>query len=737
MRNAMQGGRAAALMTCSALALVLGAPIAAAVEIERAEAGDAALEANQETQSPPGQPTQEADAPIERIVITARRREETIRDVPASVSLVGGESLENRALTDLRALEGTIPNVSFQAATTSATSAQIYVRGVGIDPPLYTVDGSIGIYMNDVFIGRPSGSLTGGALDLDRVEVLRGPQGTLYGRNAVAGAIRFITRAPELGVVERNLSVTVGSEDRRDIRGVFNAPLGENAAIRVAAQTRDASGYYNLVDEDGVLTGDTANGTRAQDARISLHWRPSAQTTVDIVADYSRDRSGPQVITPLDCASFGLNPQFDRCPFFYGDPYTGHYSFPHDANRFDGGGVAGTVEWELSDAFSLKSVTSYRGFNEVFTTTLSGRPSPRTDISQDLDQSQFTQEFQLSSNLDGPINFIGGLYFFREDIDAVSLLETAAVSIENRDDQTTTSTALFGEVYYRPIEDLEITVGARYTWEERENDRQLIFGAGSLHSAKISEEIFTPKLGISYDTGPALLYATYSQGFRPGGWSTATPTSPSSQAAIFELEEMTAYEIGLRSELLDNRLALNLAAFRNEYNNLQATRTNELGETIVVSSDAQIDGFEAEFSYRATDQLRIFGNLGLMSNKYLTPPPGLPFAVNLKHAPDAMGMLGFNYDWELDQAPGSFFVGGEWAHVGSSFRNVANSETLHSKPYDLVSARIGYRSQDDRWSLTFGGTNLLDETYFMIGAEQPSAGYSAPRRFHLTLDVSF
>lgn len=679
------------------------------------------------------------------IVVTARRREESLQSVPAAVTSIGANFLQERSVSDLRDLNGLMPNVNVQGATTSASSSQIFMRGTGVDTTGFGADPTVGIYLDDVSIGRLVGSLVG-ALDIERVEVLRGPQGTLYGRNSTAGAVKYVTRKPELNENSGKLSATVGTKGRRDFRGIVNLVLvpGE-LALRIAAQTRDTDGYIKLFDAAGNNTGLKGNAMHAQDYRASLRYQPTSDLTIDLAGDYTHNRSGIQSVTPTNCT--GLNGQFVRCPLYYNDPFAsfvGPYS--PDRPKFDGGGSALTVNYDLGFA-NLKSVTSYRAFRDVFAAALFGKPPPFTQVNfdQTLKQNQFQQEIQLSSSRGDLINYTVGAFFYRERIRSIYVSQSPAITTIprlNNDRQVSKSLAAFGEIYISPLEGLEFTIGGRVTRDSRHVDRVLdnppigptpdVFTTVSLKSTT-----FTPKLGVKYQTGPFMFYGTYSQGYRAPGVITANPSNISAMQATYQKEEETSYEVGIKSSWLDGLATLNVAAFTARYDNLQATQIVG-ASTVVVSANARIKGVEAEASIKPTEGLRLFGIMGLLRTSYIGPPPaGNPFATKLKHSPETTFTLGFDYSHELGSEGGEVFIGSSWSHTGQAERTVQNNADQRSPAYDLVDARIGYRNKADNWSITAGANNLTNEIYGLLGGSNQTRSYQPSRRLFLTAEVGF
>ncbi|MGK2908283.1 MAG: TonB-dependent receptor [Sphingobium sp.] len=698
------------------------------------------------------------------ILVTARRREETLMDVPIAIATVDSKSLESKAVNDLRALDGFVPNVNIQAATTSASSAQIFLRGVGVDDVGFGTDPNVGVYMDDVFIGRLVGSLAG-ALDLERIEVLRGPQGTLYGRNSTGGAVKFVTRKPNLNDSSAKISATLGTDDRRDFKANANIVLSPGkAALILAVQTRDQDGYIKLVDTAGKDTGDRANGVSAQDYRAALRLVPIDALTIDIAADYTRNRSGIQAVTPTDCASLGPRPgivtnaagtyvpgnvsagQFERCPLYYGDPYTAFRGpFPENDPRFDSAGLASTVNWDTSLG-TVKWVSSYRGFRDVFASSLWGKPPPVTQVNlrARLKQRQIQQEVQLASSNGELFDYTVGLFYFREKVHSLyqSQIGTlATVPRLNDDSQISNSYAVFGEFYIRPLEGLEITLGGRYSLDRRSVDRTLYSAITNTvptatYATKIKSNKFTPKLGVSYDTGPVLLFASFTEGYRTPGFITSNPGNLVGMALQSKMETEKSIEGGFKAKLLDNKLNVSATVFSAKYNNLQATLTAN-GITQVVTSDAKIEGLEFETNYRPVRGLSLFANAGLMKTKYTSPPAGQPYARDLKHAPGHNFVVGGLYETAIGELPGTFFLGGDVSVTGKAWRNVANTIDQQSDGYELATARFGYRADQDRWSITVGGTNLLDKTYYMLGIENQARAYQPGRRIYATLETRF
>lgn len=699
------------------------------------------------------------------IVVTARKRTETLQTVPTTITAVGSVALEARAVTDLRSLNGFVPNVTVEAGTTSSSSSQVFLRGIGIDNTGFNIDPTVGIYLDDIFVGRLIGSMLG-AVDMERIEVLRGPQGTLYGRNSTAGAIKYVTRKPDLSENNVRLAATLGSFDRSTLRGSANVVIVPGkVALLLSGQRNKEDGYIKLVDANGQDTGLRGNGRNVQDYRAALRLLPVDSLTIDIVGDYSHNRSGLQAQTPTNCGALGTRPgtvfsstsgqfvpgnvsagQFERCPLFYGDAFTSSVGpFPFDDPKYDSAGIAATGAYDLGSA-TIKSVTGYRGFRDIFSSNLYGKPSPNLQVAlrNTLRQRQFQQEFQLSSNDSGWLGYTLGLFYYHENIKSLyeTRIGTATLPAArvNDDVQVTSAYAGYGELYLRPLSGLEVTLGGRISFDDKSVNRAIIASPGAspiTYQGKINTTRFTPKLGVSYKFTPDVLgYATYSTGYRSAGWANTNPAALATAALQFGIETETSFEAGLKTQWFDRALTLNLAAFSAKYDNLQAALTVN-GQTIVAAADARINGLELEASIRPARGLNIYGNLALMNDKYTTPPPGLFYARSLKHLVRTSYLIGADYSTSLGSLPGSIFFGADFRYQGRAFRNVNNTIDNQSDPYGLLDARFGYRSKDDNWSLSVGGTNLTNKTYYLLGAENQARSYQQPRRYFVTfaLDI--
>lgn len=708
---------------------------AAGLILTMAASAAAAQTAEASPTSPPPSTAPEASEPtvIGEIFVTARKREETLQNVPTPVSAFSEETLSRRDVTDLKGLDGVVPNMVSVAALGSTNASAVFLRGVGNDDPGFTNESPIGVYLDDIYAGRQVGALVDIA-DIQRIEVLRGPQGTLYGRNATGGAVKYVTIKPNLSEYSFGGEATLGNFERRDLKLHANIPLVEDTlGLRLSGTVRRQEGWIDLVDANGVETGDKANGVDTYGARAALRWRPQDNLTVDLAIDGAVNASGVQAPIPVNCKPPALA-FTERCPLLYGERKS--YFGLKDDIRFESWGLSGVVEWDL-DRHAFRSISAYRTFEDRYVTNLGANPARSLNILQDMDQKQFQQEFQLSSNYEGRFNWIGGLFYLKEEIDS----DAQFIIFRNDDQQTSTSYAIYGEAYYDLTDRLELTLGGRYSWEEKDIDRAFYSNFANtsptnVYSGDFSSDRFTPKVGLSYQFDRVLVFATYAQGVRPGGWAAPRPSSPAQQVTKLTDEVETSYEVGFKSSMFDRKVRFNVTAFLAEYENLQFT-TLINGGFQVVPSDAEYKGVEIDAAWNPLPGLSFDATLGLMDAKYTKLPTLIPTAREPKHVPDITLSVSGQYDFALGFAPGEGFIGAGVTHVGEAYRTLANEYDTLTPAYTVIDARIGYRSPDDRWTVSLGGKNLADNSYYMAGTGTYTRYYGTPRQIYLSLKMNY
>ena len=690
---------------------------------------------------------------LEDIVVTARRVEERLQNAPVAVTALSAAMLESRQVDNLTEVVRFTPNVQFSTAASGTTSASsVFVRGIGQIDFITTAEPGVGLYLDGVYLAR----VTGAALelaDVERVEVLRGPQGTLYGRNTIGGAINVVTKSPS-DTLEGNMRISVGNQGRIEGRGSISGPLTEGVSARLSALVRTDDGYgRNLVSQPGnsqrLGSGDDFG------ARLQLRLAPTERLEINLSADYMRRRGAPAPHTMVAFQDSPATAAYNAIPgvvpigpqFVNTDLNQIQLSTPM-VDNLDVWGVGAIASYEF-DSATIKSITSYRQQNGQSGQDFDGSPATFLDQFVDSEQYQFSQELQASgSGANGKLDWIMGLYYFFEkgrfDSD-ISLSNTPVlIFTANR----TKSFAAYGQFSYEIATDLRLTAGARYTYEEKFVDGvNTFFGPFELvPPTDLSDSFrnFAPKIGLDYRaTEDLLLYGSITRGFRSGGFN-GRPFSPADLTS-FAAETVTSYEAGVKSEWLDRRLRLNVAAFYNDYDDIQLTAvTNSGGASIVRTGNAAsaaIYGIELEFEARPTEGLNLFASAGFMNNT-LSEKEGFTFgATELPTAPRFTGNLGGEYRFDISSNL-DVLIGADVSHTSSFTPQFDPAPTARIPAYSLVNGRVTLLEGDGGWSIGLFVKNLFDvryRTYAQFSGSQDAtvAWFGPSRRFGLQAGLNF
>ena len=599
--------------TASVAALMLGAALTAPAAAQEAPPQDAAT--------------------LDEVIVTAQRREQSLQDVPIAITAFNAETLERTAATGIQDIAAKAPGVTLTQFNIG--EPQLYIRGVGSSSDSAASDPSIGVSIDEVSIGR-SGASALAFLDIERVEVLRGPQGTLYGRNASGGALNIYTRKP---VFQNTGSLTarIGSFDEYGLEGVVNRQLDDETAIRFAARYNTNDGYAENVPTGQGLEGGTSWGARVSVLKEAGDW------SLLLSGDYSKDdmdgharipvttsATAPAFVTLINTLRTGLD---RRQSFSSPDNYQDRTNF----------GVTARVE-HSGQAFDFVSLTSFRDNDYSWRDNLGGLPFPAFPLEVDDRASekarQFSQEFRLASKPDSEISWVAGAYVFQEDIlRSERFIVNTALPIAPPSfggdttfiqDATNRSFAVFGQANI-PFADIwELTLGARWTHDKREIHQIAIDNQGGAnpppgiplgpggapYNVSGDESFSEPSWKIALAVEPVdnvRLYASYDRGYKAGAFPS---TAQSGAQALTPLasELLDNYEIGVKSTLM-GRLRFNAAAFKLEYTDLQVYEL--LGLALVTSNaQAEVDGFEIETALAITNNLTIGGSYTSLDAKF-------------------------------------------------------------------------------------------------------------------------
>ena len=695
-------------------------------------------------------PVMAQDEDDDIVVVTAQRVAQDIQEVPAAVTNLDAAQLEDAQVQDLTDLQYQIPNISIAAGTGTANSARIFLRGVGEDESRGAVDPAVGIYVDGIYIGRQVGSLFD-LVDLERIEVLRGPQGTLYGRNTNGGAIKLVSVRPQMED-SADFRTIVGNEGRLDLRATANIALGDNTAFRVTGFSRQRDGFWDFNPDGDVFedNGGEFGELKTKAIRASFLHNFTDDWRVLLSYDRTEDQSDPIpdsaappndadndifTIEPLPGTTCAPGPVTFRPLGCFGD---------YD-NNTESEGYSGTIEGKLGN-INFLSLTGYREMNDDLVTRI-GFP-----YFQQTDQNQFSQEFTLSSDYDGPFNWVGGFYYFEESV----LLETTFV-FPFSVDVDTTSYAVFGQGFLDVGEAGTLTFGGRYTDEEKELDAaNLAFNLTRMEDQTFDNFSYTVKYDHQFNDD-LMVYGSYSTGFKSGGWS---PDCFGATACFQPVEEETldSVEVGMRSDWLDGNLRFNATYFNNQYEGLQIGATVPgLGFTRFNVDETSIQGFEFEWTLDVTEQISIFGNLGILDAEYesvtesqaggLTNSgaacPGGTVTVDcalgleLKNAPEYKGLVGASYT--VPVAGGLLSLRGDLQFEDESWSLVANGpDHALTDPGLLVNARARYEPLDGNWFFAVWSQNLTNEEYWRAASANSFTAYASPPiTYGIELGVEF
>jgi len=690
------------------------------------------------------QEAEQEEVGIEEVVVTARRREERLQEVPLSIAAFSAADIEAKSLVSLRDVGQFTTNFSFYNQGQAGNSGSVvYIRGIGQSDPNVFWDPGVGIYLDGVFMGRMQG-IDLGLLDMERIEVLRGPQGTLFGKNTIGGAVSLVTTKPGdefTGYAE----VTAGNYDRIDGKFSVDIPITPGVFVmKLAGSSQNRDGFGKRLDWATGEQIDEMGDVDRLNGRAAFNWTPSENVGVQFSLDTAKIRefgAVREVIKFTEPPIAGLlnlfiDPQYSA-ENFATDSYSTSYASGSNANELDAWGAALVVDWGLG-AMDLKSITSYRE-NEAYNgTDPDGSIYDLIDLIQDVDQDQFSQEFQLGGlSFDDKLDWVVGLYYFEEDafsdekllvyrelLDFIGL----DLSFQRRIWVNNKSYAAFGQGTYNVNEKLGLTGGLRYTYEKKDVGRDQLRQetGGILVPYDELDETYSavsPRVSVDYKWSPDLMtYFSIAGGFKSGG---INGTATSDAAFVpFDPEYVWTYELGLRSEAMDNRLRFNASFFYSDYEDIQFTVIRgdpDTGQPLTVidnAAKATIKGFEMEVMAVPTPQLLLTAALGYIDAEYTDVEPGLPIstATQFVKTPEWSGTISAQYTFPL--AGSSEIVGRvDWAYKSEIHHDQLNSPVGLQDSYGLLNARLSYTSNDNKWSLSLFGTNLTDERYIMAATD--------------------
>ena len=746
------------------------------------------------------------------IIVTARRRDESIQQTPIAVTAVNAATIENRVATNLTDLQGIAPNVQLESGGAFGQTSFFSIRGIGFQDVESSFDPAVGTIIDGIFIGRNVGSLTD-FFDIEQVEILRGPQGTLFGRNTIGGTINVRTARPT-GETSLQGRVTVGNAGRFDIRASAQTAIVKDLlAIKISVLNERFNNFYR-----NTFDNSDARRSRTFAARGTVRFTPTPTLTFDLIGDISRDRSGSFGLVPASAlpgqltlspgdrftnlpAGFdpntligptrssvfalagligGLTPaQISRYP---AHPYDNAFNAPNRA-PIDSGGVVLDGTWKLPSV-TVKSLTGWRKVDENIFQDFDATGLPIFETNRIQSQEQFSQELNANTDFGGSrFNLTAGLYFFTQRYNLTQYFTglfqnplTGAFGptniralgpfpnglLNNQTYQRSNSYAVYAEGTWNVTDKLALTVGGRGTFDRKTFQTILAptaagpvttgpFGGGAVNCAlsgplatvgyvtcngKYRTDQFTPRAIVKYQFTPDInAYASFSKGYKAGGFNGRASTG--SSVGPFDPEKVDAYEIGLKTSFFERRVRLNLAAFRNDYSNLQVEvvrpSPGPTGQETVVQNAAQsrTQGIEAELTAVPARGVNLNASIGYLDSKYKNfrspiianlGPGGAPIQIGYedltifrpRRAPEFSWNVGGQYDGEIsDRFKG--YVRLDYRHTSTLFTTVRNQNFGRRGPLGILDGSIGVGLANDSVRASLYAKNLTDERYVQSG----------------------
>ncbi len=723
-----------------------------------------------------------AEKGIEEVVVTAQRRAENLQSVPIAVSAFSEEALRTQGIDSLTEVATRTPG--FSMGTFNVAQPQLFIRGIGSNDDGAGADSSVVVFIDEVYVGRNSGTAMD-LFDLERVEVLRGPQGTLYGKNVVGGAINLVTRKPD-EEFRAKLEGTFGNFDLANFRGFASGPLAENVFGKIAFSSKKREGYldseigrfpqffgsippeqlgqFEQLDED------------TESIRAHLRFTPTDRLEINLTADRSELRqSGPARYTvggPNGRILAGL---------IEDDIYTNLATDPGISDR-EINGYMGRVDYDF-DFATFTSITAYREADAIVDVgDVSDEAiallasSPNAQFGDALinganntfrdESEQLSQEFRLTSAGEGPVDWVLGAYFLKEEVfrvesfdlgfnlalgDGTALPLLAPTTGSSYMDNETEGYAFFGQASWQINDQWRITAGGRYTDEEKTaKTRSVAGGFLVLESFDVQADDswaeFTPKVSVDFQLNDdVFFYGTVSKGYKSGGFQGSPPVERTATTP-YDKEIAWLYEVGAKTEWFDNRLRLNLSLFQTDYEDLQVFQLLVPADapdgtpgvlTAQNAADAEIKGAEFEFIVMPLPNLTLRGSYTYLDTEYakFTAPAGFrtPGGVDptlregnrLRNAPEHAFNILAVYDILFENGA-SLALQADYRKKTRVFQDPDNERVASIPGYDVLDARIAYTTANGQWEVAGWMKNALDEEYFLHNFPVSGSGAATP-----------
>jgi len=711
------------------------------------------------------------------VIVTARKREESLQQTPVAISAFTGQDLAVRQVSSTTALTDVTPNLTFDPVAPSSgmnTAAQIYIRGIGQSDFTMVTDPGVGLYIDGVYMARSVGGVLD-FLDVERIEVLRGPQGTLFGRNTIGGAILISSRRPD-GELHGNVQLDVGTDEKMYLTAHANIPVSETLKTSFSLSRRKRDGYVTRVT-DGIDVGDEDSWG----ARMVALFEPTPTFSAHFTADYTkRDENGtPSVsggINDLQTFAAIVNLIEPACPVTsLAPPARETNGNPNCANEtadlgpyrsgstfrtrseLEAWGLGLTLTWDALDWLTLKSITSYRDTEAASARDVDNTRFTMFETMDTWKHEQLTQELQFSGKaFNDRLKWLLGLYYFEEDGDNPNPVTVPLGTFRSGGSARNDSRAAFTQLTYDVTDRLALTLGARTTKDRKHftPDQPILAGydpriplaalpppcrvpdvycssvgpvpIGSRllpfqeFSREFDDTSFMGNLAFRW-TDSIMTYFTYSEGFKSGGFDQRFVVARPAPST-FDPETVKSYELGFKSQWFEDTLRLNAAVFHTDYSDLQIVIRETFNPITYNGGRANIDGFELEAVWVPTSRWMITAALGHIDAGYaslddtvVNNPTPVREDFRLVNTPKWSASVGVAYEFPLATL-GTLTPRVDWSYHGAQYNDAINTPVLRQSSYHLLNAALTFRSGSGRWESSLMLRNITDETYLVTGA---------------------
>lgn len=715
------------------------------------------------------------------VQVTSTHKVTPLQKTPISVGVISAEQLDRSNMSNVSDLQYLVPGLSYSASATAANGGGFQIRGIGTQSYSIASEQTVGTVVDDVVISLPRDPGVSGFNDIDHVEVLRGPQGTLFGKNASAGVVNIMTKNPEIGSNESSLSLSVGERAEHVARFTTNLGLSDTAALRLSGYYKEQDGAISNVFHKWNAGDQTGNGIRAK-----FLWAPTDQLDVLLTAErqtlFTRD---PYIVYSLGTQT-SYNALFSQYGQVGGNDFTSYAN--QDWSAFQGvTGFSGKVDYRFDDGPTLTSITAYRGMNFHQDADLDQSPANFLDNSwSQMQTHQISQEFRLAGDaFDRRLDYVLGTYYgnvdstseynpyggfsYSTDDPAYYLSLTGGTQHVHTDSK---SYALYANTNYKLTDQWSLNAGVRYTHDKVSGSMLPIaesvidgtpvysYGTTVASSGEIAKGNISGKLGLQFQQSANVMwYASVAAGYKG---PTIDVTSTSSNR--IQPEKSTAYELGFKSQLLDRLLTFNASLFWDDFRNFQAetyyAETNSF--RLANAGKMRTRGTELETSWHFTPDFSLNVNGAITDAKYLDytgacPSPGTVqcYTLNGASVADLSGQVPTFVSKYTYSVSGVYYhslsdglvfdANGGWSYKSSFYNTVAQSQTK-TDGYGVMNASVGIGSEDSGWHLSVYARNLLNNhyrTYVMYGSLINAGGVmqhlpnEAFRTVGVTLDLKF